>query len=96
MNVRRGQLNFKNFQILLDSICSSTIVMGGLVEKLCLEKDSMMQCHTQARKITTNLKVKVEFNLHALSATHAVMWKFYVGDSAKGRYNMILERDLLT
>ena len=33
MNTRKGRVKFKNFQILLDSGCSSTIVMIRLVEK---------------------------------------------------------------
>ena len=33
MNTRRGKAKFKNFCILLESGCSSMIVMGRLVEK---------------------------------------------------------------
>ena len=51
-----------------------------------------MQCYMQAGNITTNLKVEVEFNLPELSATNFGTWKFHVDDSAKGRYNMILEK----
>ena len=32
MNTRKGKAKFKNFRILLDSLCSSTIVMGRLVK----------------------------------------------------------------
>ena len=32
MNTRKGKARFKNFLILLDSICSYTIVMGRLVK----------------------------------------------------------------
>ena len=32
-NTRHGREKFKNFQIILDSECSSTIVMGRPVEK---------------------------------------------------------------
>ena len=56
----------------------------------------MMQSHTQAGNITTNSKVKVDFTLTALSAMNVVTWKCHVNDSAKGRYNMILGRDILT
>ena len=70
--------------------------MGRLAEKTCLEKYAMMQWHTQDGNITTNIKVKVDFTLPALSATNVVMWKCCVDDSAKGRYNMILGRDLFT
>ena len=34
MNTRKGKSKFKNFRKLLDSGCSSTIVMGRLVEKI--------------------------------------------------------------
>ena len=47
-------------------------------------------------KITTNLKVKIDFTLPALSTTEIVMWKFHVDESAKSRYDMILGRDILT
>ena len=55
-----------------------------------------MQWHTQARKITTNIKVKIDFILPELSATKIVMWNFHMDDFAKGRYDMILGRDILT
>ena len=55
-----------------------------------------MQWHTQAVNITTNLKVNIDFTLPALSVTNATTWKCHVDDSAKGRYDMILEQDILT
>ena len=55
-----------------------------------------MQWNTQAWNITTNLKVKVYFNLPAIIAMNALMWKLHVDDSVKGRHNMILGRDILT
>ena len=55
-----------------------------------------MQWHIQAYNTTTNLKGKVRFTLPALIATNAVTWKCHVDDSAKGRYYMILGRDILT
>ena len=42
VNTRKGRAKFKNFQIILDSGCSSTILMRRLVEKLCPEKDAVM------------------------------------------------------
>ena len=57
MNTRLGRSRFKNFQILLDSGYSSIIVMVSLVGNKCLEKDAVMQWHTQAGNITTNYKV---------------------------------------
>ena len=55
-----------------------------------------MQWHTQAGNVTTNIKVKEYFTLHPFSATNIMTCKSHVDDSAKGRYNMILGRDLLT
>ena len=54
-----------------------------------------MQWHTQARNITTNLKVKVDFTLPAISANSDVTLNFRMDDSDKGGYNMILGRDIL-
>ena len=54
----------------------------------------MMQWHMQALNITTNLKVKVYFNLTSLSATNFMTWKCHVDDSAKVSYDMILGRDI--
>ena len=55
-----------------------------------------MQWHTQAQNIITNLKVKVDFTLPALSATNVATWECQVDDSAKGRYDMILGKCVLT
>ena len=96
INTRKDKAKFKNFRVLLDSGCSSTIVMGRLVEKLYPGKYSQMQWHTQAVNITTNLKVKVYFTLSALSAIYIVTWRCHVDESTKGRYDMILVRDILT
>ena len=64
MNTIKVRLKFKNFEILLDSGCSSTIVIGRLVENNNLEKYAVMQRHKQAVNITTNIKVKIYFNLN--------------------------------
>ena len=55
----------------------------------------MIQSHTQAGNITTNIKIEVDFNLPELSATNVVMWRCHVYDSAKVRYDIILGKDLL-
>ena len=96
MNTRKGRSIFKNFRVLLDSGCSSTIVMGRPIEKLHPEQDALIQWNTQAGNITTNNKVKVNFTLKALSAKFFVTWNCHVDDSNKSRYDMILGRDLLT
>ena len=44
----------------------------------------------------TSKKVNVEFCSPEFSATKIVMRTCHVDDSAKGRYNMILGRNLLT
>ena len=89
MNTRKVRLKFKNYRILLDSGCSSTIVIERLVEKHNLEKYAVMLRHTQAVNITTNLKVKVDFTLPSIRPTNNVTWKCHLDDSAKGRYDMI-------
>ena len=55
-----------------------------------------MQWNTQAVNITTNLNVKIDFTLPGLSATKIVMWNCHVDDAVKGKYDMILGRDILT
>ena len=94
MNTRKGRANFKNFQIILDSGCSSKVVMGRLVGKLNPDKDAVIQLNTQALNITSNYKVKLYFALPVLNAMNSVMWKFHVDDSAKSRYDMILGKDI--
>ena len=56
----------------------------------------MMQWQTQAEKITSYIKVIVDFTLPALSATNVLTCECHVYESAKGRYDMILSRDLPT
>ena len=50
----------------------------------------------QAGNITTNLKVKIYFTLPQISATKTATWNFHVDDYARGRYDIILGRCLLT
>ena len=59
MNTLKGRDKFKNFIILLDSGYSSTFVMGRITQKINLKEDAAMQWHTQAGRITTNLKVNI-------------------------------------
>ena len=90
INIRKDKSKFKYFRILFNSGCSSAIVIRRLNEKLFPEKYYVMQWHTQAGNITTNIKVNMHFTLPALSATNAMRWNFHVDDSAKGRYYIIL------
>ena len=55
-----------------------------------------MQWHMQAVSITTDLKVKIDLTLSEISATKIVTWNFHVDNSSKGKYDMILVRNLLT
>ena len=55
-----------------------------------------MQWHKHDFNMKTNLKVEVDFTLPDLSAVNVVTWKCHVYDSNKGRYDIILVRDLLT
>ena len=72
------------------------IVMRILVGNLHPEKYAVIQQHTQAGNINTNLRVKVEFALSALSSMDFLTCKFHVDESAKGGFDMILGQDLLT
>ena len=55
-----------------------------------------MQCHMQSGIIINNLKLKIDFTLPEHSVTEIVTWNCHVDDSSKGRYDMVLGRDLLT
>ena len=55
-----------------------------------------MQWHTLGLNFTTNFKVKTYFALPTHSETYVLTWKFYVDDSYKNRYDIILGRYLLT
>ena len=94
MNTRKGRAKFKKTRILLDSGCSSTIVIRRLLENINAEKYAVMQWQTQAVNITTNLRVNVYFTLPALSAKNVVMWKCHLDDSTRDRYDKILSRDI--
>ena len=61
MNTQKGTEKFKNFRILLDSGCSSTILMKRLIEIPNPKRDDVIQWHTQAGNINTYLKVKIDF-----------------------------------
>ena len=95
MNICKDEAKFNNFRILLDSGYSSTIVTRIPIEKLNPKKDTVMKWHKQPINITTNLKVNIYFTLHELSATKTMTWNCHVGDSSKGRYDLILGRYLL-
>ena len=84
-NTRKGRSEFKNPRILLDSGCSSTIVMGRIIKTISPKEYAMMQWYAQAGIIITNLEMNIEFILPDLSATKTMMWNCLVGESAMGR-----------
>ena len=90
MHTQKGRAKFHNFLILLDSGYSSTIDMGRLIKNFILREDVVMQWHTQAGSINTNLKVNIYLNLPETSATAIMTWNFHVDDLGKDRYYMIL------
>ena len=49
MNTRRGRSKFKSFQILLDSRCSSTIVMKSLITKRNPKEE--MRCDITRKRV---------------------------------------------
>ena len=70
--------------------------MRRLIEKLTPKEYVEIQCRTQAGNTSTNMKFIIYFTLPELSAMKIVTRNCHVCDSAKGRYDMILGRDLLT
>ena len=96
MNNRKDRAKFKNFRILLDTGCSYRILMGRLVQRLGPKKYDVMQWHTQAGKITTNIKTEVNVTLPKLIKTNAMTWKCYINDSAKARCEIIIVRCIWT
>ena len=83
------------FKILLEIGCNSTIFMGRLIKKLTHKVRAVMQWYMQADNINTNLTVKTYLTLPVLIAAEMVTWNFHVDDTTKGRYDMILGRDIL-
>ena len=51
---------------------------------------------TQAGKLATSKKMNVEICLPYFSVTKIIPWKWYVDEYTNGRYDMIIDRDLLT
>ena len=96
MNTHNVKVRFGKFRILLYRGSSSTIVMVNMTPKLKQEETTMTTWETQAVNFTASNKLNVELCLHYFSTTDIVTYKCHVYDSAKGRYNMIMGRDLLT
>ena len=83
MNTRKSKTKLKNLQILLESGCSSTILMGKPFETIRLKRYSVIQWNTHTENVTTNFKVKIDFTFFALSVTNVITWDCHVDDSAK-------------
>ena len=73
---------------------SSMILMSQLI-KINPKEDYVMQWHTQASIITTNLKVKIDFTLPEIIVIKILTWGFNVDGSAKDIYDMFLGIDIL-
>ena len=59
MNTHNIREKSKNFPILLDSVCSSSIRIGNMTFKLRKKEDVAKKWQTQARNSTTDKKVNV-------------------------------------
>ena len=67
----------------------------GRTPKTQYEKDDVMKCQTQARNITTNQRVKVNFYPPDFSTTKITTLEYHVYDFTESRYDMVLGRYLL-
>ena len=59
-----------------------------------IKEYAFVKWHTHASSITKNLKIKIYSTLPELSETEFVTRNCCVYDSSKGRYYMILVRDI--
>ena len=66
MNTRKGRANFKNFQIILDSGCNPTVLMGRIVENYTLK--NMLWCSGKHRPKTSLLILSLKWNLPYLDS----------------------------
>ena len=74
MNARRGRAKFKNYLILLDSECSSTIITKIIITNIKTKEDAVMNWNTQAGNISIDLKDKIDLTLPEFSVTKITMW----------------------
>ena len=84
INKCRGREKFKNFQILIYSGCSSAIIVVNMMSKLKEKTYISAQWQTQAKKFTTDKKVKVDFFLPQFISTRVVTWECHVYESVRG------------
>ena len=74
MHTWKGRETFKNFLILFHSGFGSTIVIKILITKIDPIEDAVVQRHTQAGNIITNIRIKLYFTLLELRAKKIMMW----------------------
>ena len=72
------------------------ILTRRIISKLKIKEVSVIQWHTQAGNINTNLRVRIDFALPEFSAKKIMMWECYMDNSSKGIYGIFLVRDILT
>ena len=94
INAGRGKAKFKYFLFLLDRGCISMIVMIVLIKKLQLKQILWYNGTRKRGNITTNMKVEIDLTSPEFSATKIMTWDCNVDEYAKGRYDMILGRDI--
>ena len=87
MNTSKGRENFKNLQVMLDSGCRSTIIMGNIMSNIRKNKGVATQWKTRTKNSTTNQKVKVKIFKLEFSAKKVVTWGCDVDNSAECWYN---------
>ena len=59
-------------------------------------KDAITIWKTQAINITTDIKGKIYLFLTESSATQIITWECHMDDSAESRYDLIIDRYLLS
>ena len=96
MNTKMGRFKFKIFLIVFNSRYKSENITIRLIIKLKTKEYDVMQWHKKAGSITTTLKVNIYVTLPEFSAIENMMWEYHVDESAKGRYNMFLGKDIFT
>ena len=72
INTRKGRAKFKNFRIILDSECSSTSVIGRLVEKL--HPENMPWCSGTRRPEISLLILRLKYILPYLDLVRRMLW----------------------
>ena len=64
-------------------------------QKLTTKEDAVMQWKIQVGNPNTDIEVKIDSTLPEFSMTIIAKWECHMDESAIGRYNVILGRDLI-